>query len=76
MSSSTLSIRVEDSAKDRLNELSKSTGRSSSFLAAEAINAYLDINEWQVAGIKQGIASLEAGNSTPHSEVRAWAEKL
>jgi len=35
----------------RCEKLAKSTGRSRSFLAAEAISAYLDTNEWQVAGI-------------------------
>ena len=28
-----------------------SAGRSRAFLAAEAISAYLDINEWQISGI-------------------------
>ena len=33
--------------KKRLEKLAKSTGRSRSFLAAEAINEYLNLNEWQ-----------------------------
>jgi RHH-type transcriptional regulator, rel operon repressor / antitoxin RelB len=72
MSSATLSIRVDDSAKKRLEKLAKSTGRSSSYLAAEAIDAYLDVNEWQVAGIKKAIASLDRGKSVAHDDVKAW----
>jgi RHH-type transcriptional regulator, rel operon repressor / antitoxin RelB len=34
--------------KKRFDKLAKSTGRSRSFLAAEAIREYLDVNEWQV----------------------------
>jgi len=37
------------------------TGRSSAFLAAEAISAYLDTNEWQVAGITKALSSLDRG---------------
>jgi predicted transcriptional regulator len=72
MTSTTLSIRVDGGAKRRLEKLAKSTGRSSSYLAAEAIDAYLDVNEWQVAGIKKAMASLEAGKAVAHEDVKAW----
>jgi RHH-type transcriptional regulator, rel operon repressor / antitoxin RelB len=76
MSSSTLSIRVDDAAKERLAALAKSTGRTSSFLASEAINAYLEINEWQVEGIRQAMASLDAGSTVAHGDVKTWASAL
>ncbi len=38
-------------------------------IAAEAIDEYLQTNEWQVAGIKKAIASLDAGEGVPHEEV-------
>ena len=50
MSSTTFTVRVETDVKKRLEKLAKSTGRSRSFLAAEALSEYLDVNEWQVAG--------------------------
>jgi len=52
MPSATLTVRVDARAKKRLEKLAKRTGRSRSLVAAEAINEYLDVNEWQVAGIK------------------------
>ena len=58
--------------KKRLERLAKNTGRSRSFLAAEAINEYLEINEWQVVGIKHGIASLDRGEGVAHSSVKDW----
>jgi Ribbon-helix-helix protein, copG family len=51
MITTTFSVRVGRSTKSRLEKLAKSTGRSRSFLAAEAISAYLDTNEWHIAGI-------------------------
>jgi RHH-type transcriptional regulator, rel operon repressor / antitoxin RelB len=48
MSSTTFTVRAETEVKKRLEKLAKSTGRSRSFLAAEAIREYLDVNEWQV----------------------------
>jgi RHH-type transcriptional regulator, rel operon repressor / antitoxin RelB len=72
MSSTTFTVRVDAAAKKRLEKLAKSTGRSRSFLAAEAINEYLDVNEWQVAGIKRAIESLDRGAGVPHEQVKNW----
>jgi RHH-type rel operon transcriptional repressor/antitoxin RelB len=49
---------------------------AASFLAAEAISEYLDINEWQVSGIKRAIASLDRGEGVPHGQVRDWVASL
>ena len=59
MNKETFSVRLDRSAKVRLQNLAKSTGRSRAFLAAEAISAYLDTNEWQVAVVSDflGVAS-------------------
>ena len=72
MRSTTFTVRVDASAKKRLERLAKNTGRSRSFLAAEAINEYLDVNEWQVAGIKKAIASLDRGEGVVHQQVKDW----
>jgi predicted transcriptional regulator len=40
--STTMTIRIEDEVKDRLDRLAESTQRSKSFLAAEAIREYVD----------------------------------
>lgn len=61
MSSTTFTVRVESDVKKRLEKLAKSTGRSRSFLAAEALSAYLDVNEWQVAGVRKALASFDRG---------------
>lgn len=72
MGSTTFTIRVDTGVKKRLERLAKSTGRSRSFLAAEAISDYLEVNEWQVTGIKRAIASLDRGEAIPHEAVKDW----
>jgi RHH-type rel operon transcriptional repressor/antitoxin RelB len=74
MPSTTFTVRVEPEVKKRLAKLAKSTGRTRSFLAAEALNDYLDVNEWQVAGVKRAIASLDRGEGVPHEEVKDWVK--
>lgn len=70
--SETLSIRIDASTKKRLDALSKRSKRSKSFLAAEAITAYVDSEEWQIGEIQAGISELDAGKSVKHEKVLDW----
>ena len=72
MPSTTFTVRVETDVKKRLEKLAKSTGRSRSFLAAEALSEYLDVNEWQVAGVRKAMGSLDRGEGVPSEQVKAW----
>ena len=72
MSSTTFTVRVDSAVKKRLEKLAKSTGRSRSFLTAEAISEYVDANEWQVAGIKRAMASMDRGEGVDHDQVMEW----
>jgi RHH-type rel operon transcriptional repressor/antitoxin RelB len=72
MSTDAFSVRVDRSTKSRLEKLAKSTGRSRSFLAAEAIDAYLDTNEWQISGITTALSSFDRGKGIPHQRVKQW----
>ncbi len=66
MTSTTLTIRVDESDKARLDALARSTGRRRSFLAAEAIAEYLSVNEWQIEAIRTAIAETERGETISH----------
>ena len=71
----TLSVRISAETKERLARLAKSTKRSQAFLAAEAIDAYVDLNEWQVAGIDEAVKQADAGGPfVGHEDMTAWLE--
>jgi predicted transcriptional regulator len=74
MTSTTFTIRVDSAVKKRLEKLAKSTGRSRSYIAAEALSEYLAVNEWQIAGVKQAVASLDRGEGVPHGSVMEWVD--
>jgi RHH-type rel operon transcriptional repressor/antitoxin RelB len=44
----TLSIRIDAATKKRLDALAKRSRRSKSFLAAEVIAAYVELEDWQL----------------------------
>ena len=66
------SIRIDTDTKQRLDALSKRAKRSKSFLAAEAIAAYVASEEWQFGEIEAGIADLDAGQGISHDDVSKW----
>jgi RHH-type rel operon transcriptional repressor/antitoxin RelB len=74
--STTITVRLNKAVKKRLETAAARVRRSKSFLAAEAIEEYLAIQDWQVEAIKQGIAAADRGETVPHDKVKAWAVSL
>jgi predicted transcriptional regulator len=68
----TLSIRIDSETKKRLDALSKRARRSKSFLAAEAITAYVASEEWQLEEIHAGITEIDSGKAVSHEKVSNW----
>jgi len=68
----TLSIRIDAETKKRLDALSKRSRRSKSFLAAEAITAYVESEERQLGELQDGITELESGKEVSHEKVSKW----
>lgn len=72
--STTLTIRVDKEMKDRLERIAKSQRRSKAFIAVHAIEDYLAVQEAQIRGIEEAIASLDRGEGIEHERVREWIE--
>jgi len=73
--STTMTIRLEDEVKDRLDRLAESTQRSKSFLAAEAIREFIENNEWQIAEIRAAVKEANSGDFVSDNEVDELAKK-
>jgi RHH-type transcriptional regulator, rel operon repressor / antitoxin RelB len=68
----TLSVRIDTDTKRRLEALAKRVRRSKSFLAAEAIVAFVEAESWQLDEIQTGIKELDDGGGVPHKDVATW----
>ena len=73
--STTMTVRLEDDVKDRLEILAEATQRSKSFLAAEAIRSYVENNEWQIGEIQTALKEADAGDFAGDKDVLALAKK-
>ncbi len=72
--SSILTIRLESRVKAKLDKLAKSSKRSKSFLAAEAIAAYVEAESWQLSEIESGLKELNDGRGVDHADVKDWLQ--
>ena len=69
--STTMTIRVSPETRSKLERIAADTRRSKSFLAAEAVSAYVDRELEIIDGVKRGMADAEAGRVVPHDEAMA-----
>ena len=74
--STTMTIRVSPETKEKLERIATNTKRSKSFLAAEAVSAYVDHELQIIEGINRGLADVEAGRVVPHEQVMAEADQI
>ena len=66
--STTMTIRVTPDLKEKLGRLAENTRRTKSYLAAEAVEAYVNRELQIIDGIRRGLDDVEVGRVTPHDE--------
>jgi RHH-type rel operon transcriptional repressor/antitoxin RelB len=73
--SEVMTIRVDARTRRRLEKLAKAMERTKSYLAAEAIRAFVDLNEWQIAEISAALKEADSGDFAGDKEVEAVMRK-
>ena len=66
----TMTVRLEPELDQRLDRLAEAAQRSKSFLAAQAIRDFVDLNERQVREIHNAIAEADQGDFASEEEVK------
>ena len=70
-----LNVRIPADVHQTIDTLARSTGRTKSFLALEAIRDFLERERWQIADISEGIAEANRGEFASDTEVTATISK-
>ena len=63
-----MTIRLDEEVRARLDQLAASTHRSRSYLAAAAIEQFVELQSWQIAEIQQGLKEADAGDFASDEE--------
>lgn len=64
-------VRLDDEMLAKLDALAADTDRSRSWLAARAIENYVELNAWQIEQIKAGIAEADRGEFVTEADLDA-----
>lgn len=79
LKAASLTVRVKPDTRTRLDNLARITRRSKSYVIEEALEQYLDVNEWQIKGIQDALLEAESPGAVfeDHDEVLAkWEAKV
>ena len=72
-----VTLRLEPGIRKRLDQLARATERSRAALAAEAVRQYVELNEWQIAAIEEGLRDAHSGQFIDHARLKSkWEKKL
>ena len=75
MDKQTISFRMDAEKVDALDTLAESLERDRSYLLNQAVDAYLDVQKWQIEQIQKGRREAEAGKLLDHATVRRMAHR-
>ena len=75
MEKQTVSFRLASDKVSALDELANSLDRDRTYLLAEAVQAYLDTQQWQLEQIRAGITEADAGKVIDHRRVKSIASR-
>lgn len=74
--STTMTIRVPTELKEKLGRLAQGTRRSRSYLATEAVAAYVERELAIIEGVQRGLADVAAGRVTAHDNAMDRVDAL
>lgn len=74
--STTLTIKIGDKTKKRLDRLAETTTQTKSSLVESALERFLDVNEWQIKETQKTLRKADLPNAkfTDHDDVSAWLD--
>lgn len=70
-----MSVPLEQSLSNRLDRLARVTHGKPAEMAADAIKAYVELNEWQIRETESALAEADAGEFASDEESRVFRAK-
>lgn len=68
-----ISFRLDTDKVEALDSLAEALDRDRTYLLNDAVVAYLEVHQWHMQQIKQGLRQAEAGETISHARVRKIA---
>ena len=72
----TISFRMPLEAVESLDALAETMDRDRSYLLNEAVQHYLELNEYHIKVIEKGLRAAEKGDFVPHAEMKRLITRM
>jgi predicted transcriptional regulator len=76
MSKENITFRLDSDKRTTLDAIASGMDRDRSYILNEAITVYLEMHQWQIDQIQQGLAEAEAGDFASDEDVQAMFAQL
>ncbi|MEQ9482372.1 CopG family ribbon-helix-helix protein [Coleofasciculus sp. F4-SAH-05] len=76
MSKENVTFRLDPDKRAALDAIAAGMERNLTYVLNQAINAYLEMHQWQLQEIQQGITEADAGDFASEQEVSAVFTRL
>ena len=64
-----MTVRVEPRTRKALDGIASALDRDRTYVVNEALQAYIDVHQWQIDHIRQGLREANAGKFASKAEV-------
>jgi predicted transcriptional regulator len=72
----TLTVRTDEAKRKKLDKIAATADRNRNWVINEAIDNYLELHEWQMQEIEEGMTDIAAGRTHTSEEVRSHFANL
>jgi predicted transcriptional regulator len=72
----TISFRMRSDAVETLDALAETMDRDRTYLLNEAVEHYLELNEYHIKLIKKGLRAAERGDFVPDAEMKKLMARM
>jgi predicted transcriptional regulator len=71
----TITVRTSKEIVDSINKLAESMDRSRNWVVESALKSYIDLESWQVEGVREAILQADSGDLVSHEELFSEIKK-
>ena len=72
----TISFRIPSATVESLDELAETMDRDRTYLLNEAVERYLELNEYHIKLIEKGLRAAKEGKLVSHADVKKMIGKM
>lgn len=76
MAREVMTVRIEPQTRKALDGIAASLDRDRTYIVNQALEAYIDVHQWHLDHIRQGLREANAGNFASEAEVSRVIARL